>query len=85
MTLTIYSKANCPFCEMAKKYLQSKNINYQELRIDQDADARQFLLSEGHRSVPQLYLDGKLFVQGGYDGLKELTEQQLMDRLTPLC
>jgi glutaredoxin len=70
---------------MAKKYLQSKNINYQELRIDQDADARQFLLSEGHRSVPQLYLDGKLFVQGGYDGLKELTEQQLMDRLTPLC
>ena len=81
MTLTVYSKAGCPSCDMAKKYLQEKNINYTEVRIDTDATARQFLLTEGHRSVPQIYQDGKLFVQGGFDGLRALTEEQLTEKL----
>ena len=78
--LTVYSKANCPFCDQAKNLLKLKNIQFEEIRVDENPDARQFIVSEGHRTVPQIYKDGKLFVQGGYQGLAKLTESELKER-----
>ena len=80
--LTVYSKANCPFCDQAKNLLKLKNIAYEEVRVDQNPDAREFIVNEGHRTVPQIYKDGKLFVEGGYQGLSKLTEDQLKERLS---
>lgn len=79
--LTIYSKANCQFCDMTKAYLVSKNINFTEVKIDENSGAREFMISEGHRSVPQIYKDGKLFVAGGYQGVTKLTESELLTKL----
>ena len=78
--LTVYSKANCPFCDQAKNLLKLKNIQFEEIRVDENPDARQFIMNEGHRTVPQIYKDGKLFVQGGYQGLARLTESELKER-----
>ena len=79
--LTVYSKANCPFCDQAKNLLKLKNITYEEVRVDLDPTAREFIVNEGHRTVPQIYKDGKVFVQGGYQGLAKLTEDQLKEKL----
>ena len=76
--LTIYSKAQCTFCDQAKALLKSKNVPFNEVRIDLDQSAREFIVSEGHRTVPQIYKDGKLFVKGGFQGLRALNEQDLM-------
>lgn len=78
--LTVYSKANCPFCTQAKNLLGLKGIEFEEVRIDEIPEAREFVLAEGHRTVPQIYKDGKLFVQGGYQGLSKLTEQELKEK-----
>lgn len=67
--ITIYSKNNCPYCVQAKNLLTLKGINYQEIKIDEDSEAREFVLGEGHRTVPQIYQDGKLLIEGGYQGL----------------
>jgi glutaredoxin len=67
--VTVYSKNNCPFCVQAKNLLKLKGVDYTEVKIDEDASAKDFILSEGHRTVPQLYKDGKLLVEGGYQGL----------------
>lgn len=75
MILTVYSKENCPFCDRAKNLLTLKGISYTEVRIDQDPEAKQFIVSEGHRTVPQIYQNGKLFVSGGYNGLVKLSDQ----------
>ncbi len=80
--LTVYSKNNCPFCVQAKNLLALKNIPFTEVKIDEDADAKDFILSEGHRTVPQIYKNGKLFVQGGFQGLSKLTEDQLKEKLS---
>lgn len=82
--LTVYSKANCPFCDQAKNLLKLKNIAFEEVRIDQLPEAREFIVAEGHRTVPQIYKDGKLFVQGGYQGLSKLTEDQLKEKLNAI-
>ena len=74
--LTVYSKANCPHCDQAKSLLELKQVLFQEVRVDLDPVARQYLVDQGHRSVPQIYFHGELFVKGGYQGLKNLTEQQ---------
>lgn len=78
--LTVYSKNNCPFCVQAKNLLKLKNIAFEEINIEQDPSARQFVLEQGHRTVPQIYKDGKLFVEGGFQGLSKLTEEQLKER-----
>jgi len=67
--ITVYSKNNCPFCVQAKNLLKLKGVEYTEVKIDEDASAKDFVLAEGHRTVPQLYKDGKLLVEGGYQGL----------------
>jgi glutaredoxin 3 len=67
--ITIYSKNSCAYCVQAKNLLNAKGIPFAEIKIDEDADAREFVLSQGHRTVPQIYQDGKLLVEGGYTGL----------------
>ena len=79
--LTVYSKAHCPFCDQAKALLKRKNIAFEEVKIDEDASARQFIMEAGHRTVPQIYNDGTLFVEGGYTGLAKLTEEEINQRL----
>jgi len=73
--ITIYSKQHCPFCVKAKTLLDIKGIDYTEVKVDEVAEAKDFLVSEGHRTVPQIYKDGKLLVEGGYTGLAAQSEE----------
>lgn len=66
--LTVYSKNNCPFCVQAKRLLESKNVPYQEVNIEEQPEARQMLLDRGLRSVPQIFNQEEL-VPGGFQGL----------------
>ena len=79
--LTVYSKNNCPFCDKAKHLLTQKNIPFDVVNIDQDQDAREWLIAQGHRTAPQLYLGESLFVEGGYQGLAKLSDDEIQQRL----
>lgn len=83
--ITIYSKYNCPYCVQAKQYLENMNINYQEVNIELDNQAREFVVSRGHRSVPQIYLGENLLVEGGWQGLSKLNSQEILDRAADLA
>ena len=63
---------------MAKQYLQAKNINFREINIEQDAEAREFIQSQGLRTVPQIFMHGRLFVQGGWTGLSAMTAEDII-------
>jgi glutaredoxin len=75
--ITIYSKNNCPFCVKAKNLLKLKGVSYEEIRIDEMSNVahKEFIVAEGHRTVPQIYQDGKLLVEGGYTGLAKQSEE----------
>lgn len=72
--LTVYSKSNCPFCDRAKMLLKQKGVLFEEIRVDLDPTAREFIMNAGHRTVPQIYKDGSVFVEGGYQGLVKLDD-----------
>jgi glutaredoxin len=66
----VWSKIQCPYCDMAKRLLQSKEVTYEERMIGDGWTREQLLESVPNaRSVPQIFLDGKLI--GGYDQLKQ--------------
>ena len=73
--ITVYSKNNCPFCVQAKNLLQLKGIVFEEVKIDENSEAREFILGEGHRTVPQIYQAGKLLIAGGFQGLQKQPEE----------
>jgi glutaredoxin len=79
--LIIYSKTVCPYCVQAKNFLQSKNIAFREINIEQDAEARKFITDQGLRTVPQIFMDGKIFVEGGWTGLSKMTAEEIQDEI----
>ena len=68
--IKIYSKTTCPFCDQAKQLLETYGFEYEAINIESDPDAREFVLGEGHRSVPQIYVNDKL-LEGGFSGLQK--------------
>jgi glutaredoxin 3 len=81
MMLTVYSKTVCPYCVQAKNFLKAKGIDFREINIEQDDEAREFIQSEGHRTVPQIYFMGKVFVEGGWAGLSKMTTEEILEEI----
>jgi glutaredoxin len=53
--LTLYTQDDCHYCKVLKKKLSDWNYDYREVNVSYDLFAKDFLKSEGHRTVPQLY------------------------------
>lgn len=79
--LTIYSKTVCPYCVNAKNYLKAKDIPFREINIEQDAEAREFIQKQGLRTVPQIFMDGKIFVEGGWSGLSKMSAEEIRSEI----
>jgi glutaredoxin len=72
--LTVYSKNNCPFCDRATALLESKEIPFQVIKMEDEPGAREFLIDQGLRSVPQIFKDGVL-LPGGFQGLADKDDE----------
>jgi glutaredoxin len=62
---------------MAKSLLENRDIPFETVNIDEDEQAKEFVISEGHRTMPQIYQNGELYVEGGFNGLKEKLNNQV--------
>jgi glutaredoxin 3 len=79
--VVIYSSNACPYCVKAKKLLEAKGVNYQELRIDENPDFIDEAVkrSGGRTTVPQIFIDD--FHVGGCDELYALDRENKLDSL----
>ena len=69
MEVKVYTKDPCPFCNMAKTLLKSKNIDYSEIDVSaKDFDFDELKEKTKHKTVPQIFIDDKFI--GGFDELK---------------
>ena len=69
MSVKLYTKNGCGYCTMAKNWLKNKDISFEEINIEEQPQAREFVISEGHRTMPQIYINEKSI--GGYQQLVE--------------
>ena len=78
--ITIYTKDNCQFCDMAKALLESRGVGYSSINVSENTEAREFLIDNGHRSVPQIYR-GTTHIPGGYQGLAGMSEEEFNTKI----
>lgn len=53
--LFVYSKPDCPFCVKLKNFMDNNSIKYTEVCVVKNPDIRELLLSNGLKTVPQVY------------------------------
>ena len=76
--VVIYSTAVCPYCSRARQLLDKKNVDYIDIRIDQEPEYRSEMESRsGRTSVPQIFIDD--YHVGGFDDLSELEFDEKLD------
>ncbi len=77
----IYSTGTCPMCTRAKGLLDKWNIDYKEVRVDQDRAGliEMSKVTNGARTVPQITVNGKWI-----GSLTELTELHMDGELDHL-
>ena len=71
MTITIYSKNNCIYCNKAKALVKNLGLEYEEKKLE-SFDSPQAMLEDigkNVRQMPQIKIDGELI--GGYNQLVE--------------
>ena len=65
-TVKVFSTPTCPYCHMAKDFLKSKNVEFEDIDVSQDRmQAMQMVQKSGQMGVPQLWIDGQVVV--GFD------------------
>jgi len=76
--LKIYSASWCPDCRMAKRVLEEKNIEFDDIDIEEHPEAvKTIIAARGKRVVPTLeyngkFMDGNHFDRGRFE--RELEE-----------
>jgi len=50
--VTVYTKPNCVQCNMTKKYMDARGIEYSTVDITQDSEALNKLISQGFKAAP---------------------------------
>ena len=66
MSIKVYSTPTCPWCTVAKKYLTSKNVTFEDLDVSKNsAAAAEMVKKSGQRGVPVIEINGNFIV--GFD------------------
>ena len=69
--IVIYSADWCPSCVSAKRFLEEKNIPYEEVNIDSQGISRNRLVElTGRLAIPTIVVNEKVI--GGYTELTKL-------------
>lgn len=78
--VVIYTTRFCPYCIRAKALLDSKQVEFDEIAVDQDmAKRREMMEKAGRHTVPQIWI-GEQHV-GGCDELYMLERAGRLDGL----
>jgi len=71
MSIIVYSKPSCVYCDKAKSLLKQLGYEYEEKIVTKDLTLEQLFEALGKqvRTIPQIVIDEKHI--GGYNELKE--------------
>ncbi|MGQ9486202.1 MAG: glutaredoxin family protein [Armatimonadota bacterium] len=65
----VFSTPNCPYCNMAKRYLRERGIRFRDVDVSRDlAAARDMVRRSGQQGVPVIDINGKIII--GFDKAK---------------
>jgi len=67
--VTVYSTQNCPYCRMAKAFLEKHGVTYENIDAGSDFEAAKKMIDiSGQRGVPVIVVDDEVIV--GFDSVR---------------
>jgi len=71
--VTVYSTKNCPYCRMAKAFLDRNEVKYATIDVSEDSEAAKRMVAlSGQRGVPVITVDGEIIIGFDSQRLNEL-------------
>ncbi|MFC1595965.1 glutaredoxin family protein [Candidatus Margulisiibacteriota bacterium] len=71
--IKIYSTPTCPYCQMAKQFLDNKGIAYTSIDVTTDQQAATEMVNKsGQMGVPVLDIDGHILTGFDRDRISEI-------------
>jgi len=59
----IYTTPTCPYCALAKRYLEKLNVEFEEVNVAEDREAAiEMIEKSGQMGVPVIEIDGQIIV-----------------------
>ncbi len=59
----VFSTPTCPYCHMAKDYLKSKKVSFEDIDVSLDhIQARAMVERSGEMGVPQLWINDEVVI-----------------------
>lgn len=78
--IIVYSGRFCGYCTAAERLLQSKKVQYDLIKVDEDqAKFDHMMKITGRRTIPQIFIDD--YHVGGFDDLAALNQSGKLDEL----
>lgn len=75
MKVEIYSKPQCPYCDMAKNLAEAKGLDYNVKMLDEDFNREELMETfPGARTFPQIIVDGDKI--GGFQEFKGIVDSR---------
>jgi glutaredoxin 3 len=66
MAVKVYSTNFCPYCKMAKTFLKDKNVQFEEVNVQENQmAAKEMIEKTGQVGVPVIEINGQMIV--GFD------------------
>lgn len=80
--VTVFSTQNCPYCRMAKAFLEKHGVPYESIDVGRDeAAARKMIEISGQRGVPVITVDNEVIVGFDSQRLSALFAEPLSDNV----
>lgn len=81
--ILVYTTSWCPYCHLAKRLLDSKGVEYEEIDVESEPGLRaEVARRSGRTTVPQTFVDDEPL--GGFDDLAALDGQGRLDEILGL-
>lgn len=79
-SVRIYTTPICPYCARAKSILSTKGVDFEEIDVYMDVNARREMIQKtGRQTVPQIFIGDRHI--GGCDDLQALERAGELDPL----
>jgi glutaredoxin 3 len=73
MVVKVYSTNFCPYCNMAKNFLKDKNVQFEEINVQEDKNAAKEMIEKtGQVGVPVIEINGKTVIGFDRDQIEKL-------------
>lgn len=72
----VYSTPTCPYCVMAKQWLESKKVPFEDVNVAADHQAAMEMVEKtGQMGVPVIEVDGQFVVGFDAESIEKLLKQ----------